>query len=180
MPKSDKRLSLGQAAIVAWGVFGVLLLVGQALVRLLPLAVEPVVKQQLSGGQWALYLSWGLFNSYAEGYRGFHKGFSPRVVARAFHLAQNPRPLHVVFAPFFCMALFHARRKNLIMSWTLLSFILLAIVLIRQLPQPWRGIVDVGVVAGLAVGLLSLLYIFVRAVGGWIPTTDSLPTARGT
>ena len=36
----------------------------------------------------------------------------------------------------------------------IISFVLL----VRLLPQPWRGIVDVGVVAGLVVGVLSIFY----------------------
>ena len=178
MVRHEKRLSVVELAITCWGVLGVVILVGQALLRLVPLAVEPIQKDQLNTWQWGLFVGWGLFNAYAEGYRGFHKAFSPRVVARAFHLARHPRPLHVLFAPLFCMALFHARRKNLVIAWTLCSFIVLAIVAIRRLPQPWRGIVDVGVVTGLSVGLLSLLFFFVQALRGSVPHTDRLPAGE--
>jgi hypothetical protein len=31
----------------------------------------------------------------------------------------------------------------------------------RLLPQPWRGIIDAGVVVGLAIGIVSILYFIV-------------------
>ena len=173
---TDRGLSPRVVVIAVWGVAGVLALLGQALIRLTPLAIEPLEKQMLSSWQLVLYVLWAVANAYAEGYRGFQKAFSPRVVARALHLGRNPRPLHVLFAPAFCMALFHAKRKNLLLSWGLTVFIVLAVILTRQLPQPWRGIVDVGVVVGLVWGAISIVVIFVRALTGrHEPTTDSLP-----
>ena len=62
------------------------------------------------------------------------------------------------------MGLFQAPRKVLIVSRSLVIGIVLVVVTIRQLAQPWRGIIDAGVVVGLALGLLSLIYLFVRAV----------------
>jgi hypothetical protein len=35
-----------------------------------------------------------------------------------------------------------------------------------RMPQPWRGILDGGVVVGLAAGTLSILYFFSRALRG--------------
>jgi hypothetical protein len=154
----------------------VLLLLGQALYRLLPLALEPLLDGSMSALQWALYLGWVVFNAYAEGYRGFQRSFSPRVVARAIHLAHHPRPSHVLLAPLFCMALFHAKRKNLILAWGLTSAIVVVIVAVRQLPQPWRGIVDGGVVVGLVWGALSLAWLLGRVwLQNEVPEHDSLP-----
>jgi hypothetical protein len=64
------------------------------------------------------------------------------------------------------MGLFQATRKRMIVSWGLLVAILIVVVLIRVLPQPWRGIIDGGVVAGLAVGILSLIYFTLRTILG--------------
>ena len=110
------KLSPSSLAIAFWGVGGVILLVGQAIWRLMPLAIEPLLDGSMSSWQLGIYVGWTLFNAYAEGYRGFQRSFSPRVVGRAFHLARHPRPLFVLFAPAFCMALFHAKRKNLILA----------------------------------------------------------------
>jgi len=59
-----------------------------------------------------------------------------------------------------------ATRKRLIVSWILLGTILLVVFLIRLLPQPWRGIIDGGVVAGLGLGTLSLIYFYLRTLLG--------------
>lgn len=162
---------------MAWGVGGVLLLLVQALVRLSPIALEPL-QTGMTNGQWALYVTWSLVNGYAEGYRAFQLRFSPRVVARAVHLAKNPRPLHVLLAPFFCMSYFHATRRGRIVAWGLTTGIVAAIVLIRSLPQPWRGILDAGVVVGLTWGAASLVALAVRALRGDVPRVDAqLPRA---
>jgi len=140
------------------------------------LALEPLLDGSMSSFQLGLYFGWTLFNAYAEGYRGFQRSFSPRVVGRALHLARHPRPLFVVLAPAFCMALFHAKRKNLILAWAVLALVIAAITLVRFLPQPWRGIVDAGVVIGLIWGMASLILIFVLALTrNTAPEHDSLP-----
>ena len=113
--------------------------------------------------------AWIGVSLYSEGYRGFQKAFVPRTVARAFHLATRPRPLFVVFAPAFAMALFHARPKRLFVSWMVVLLITLAVVAVRLLPSPWRSIVDIGVVAGLVWGLASLVVTFARALRGDVP-----------
>ncbi|MEM9691949.1 MAG: hypothetical protein AAGA56_05360 [Myxococcota bacterium] len=172
------RLSLSQVLIASWGVFCVVALLGQALYRLTPLAIEPVEKGMLSRAQWAVFIGWAIFNAYAEGYRGFQKAFVPRVVARAFHLARHPKPLHVILAGPFCMAMFHAKKKNLILAWGVFFVVVALVILVRSLSQPWRGIVDVGVVVGLGWGTLSLLIQFATALAtGEVPETDSLPEA---
>jgi len=171
-----QRLDATGIAVATYGVAGVLALLARAMWRLTPPALEPIEQHMLTGSTWVLYITWTLFNLYAEGYRGFQKAFSPRVVARAIHLAHNRKPLHVLLAPVFCMALFHAKRKNLIMSWALVVVIVALVILVRMLAQPWRGIIDAGVVVGLAWGAASIVILFFRAVvGGIVPEHDSLP-----
>jgi len=148
--------------VVLWGLGGILLLLGQAIVRLAHWTVEAVV-EGMEPWQWAICGVWVLFQLYAEGHRGFHLRFSPRVVSRAYYLARHPRPLHVAFAPFYCMSLFHASRRGRIVSWTLVIVIVCLVILIRHAPQPWRGIVDAGVVAGLLWGAGSVVLHWVRA-----------------
>jgi hypothetical protein len=62
------------------------------------------------------------------------------------------------------MGLFHATRRRLFVSWGVLLGVTALIVLVRLLDQPWRGIVDAGVVVGLSWGTLSLLTVVGRAV----------------
>lgn len=163
------------ALIATWGVALVVLLLAQAVMRLLPYALEVWRDGAMSVGQQALFVGFVIFNAYAEGYRGFQKRFSPRVVARAFHLGRHPRPLHVLLALPYCMSLFHAKRRQQIVGWVFLVVLVLVIVLVRQLPQPWRGIVDGGVVVGLAWGIVSVVMFWIRGLRGDPPPVTDLP-----
>lgn len=159
-----------------WGIFGFVLILTQAIVRLAPLAWEPVAEGQLDTMQWALYFGSIVFNGYFEGYKAFQLQVAPRVMARASHLARNPNPLHLILAPFFCMTLFHASRKRLIVSWCVYAGIVVLVIAVRQLSQPWRGIVDVGVVFGLSWGIVSIVTSFVAIVrGGELKAGADLP-----
>jgi DMSO/TMAO reductase YedYZ heme-binding membrane subunit len=101
--------------------------------------------------------------AYAEGYRGFQKGFSPRVAARAKYLKDKPDLMRSLLAPFFCMGYFHASRKRKIVSISLTIAIIGLVLMVGRVPQPWRGIIDVGVVIGLAWGIISLFIFTVQA-----------------
>lgn len=139
------------------------MLLGSAVCRLAPLAMDAFSYEF----QWYHSFSLGavvLFMAYAEGYRGFHKRFSPRVAARARYLKNHPKASHVLFAPFFCMSYFYAPRKRKITSISLTAGIIVLIILVRLVPQPWRGIIDAGVVIGLAWGIISILVFGFQAV----------------
>ena len=145
-----------------WGIVGVLLLLGFALYRLAPMAFE-LVDIELSMLHWAALVFSVVYMAYAEGYKGFHKGFAPRVVVRASYLRDNPNPLHVLLAPLFCMGYIHATRKRQLLSIGLTLMIICFIFLARTLAQPWRGILDAGVVGGLGIGILSICYFLALA-----------------
>lgn len=106
-----------------------------------------------------------IYMGYAEGYKGFHQGFAPRVVVRARYLAANPRPLHVLFAPLFCMGYIYATRRRQILSIALTLMIICFVLIARSMPQPWRGIVDAGVVVGLSLGVASIAYFLIISSG---------------
>jgi len=162
-------------APAVWGIVGVLALLAQAIYKLTPYALE-LVEIALDPLQVACLAVWLAINAYSEGWRGFHRMFAPRVVARARCLDADPRPLFVALAPLFVMGMLHATRKRLIVSWTLALGIVAIVVVVRQLAQPWRGIVDAGVVVGLAIGVVSILYHAVRALRGHpMPVAPDLP-----
>jgi hypothetical protein len=144
-----------------WGIAGVVLLLASAVTRLAPYVLElatiplSILQQVLLGG-------FALFMLYSEGWKGFHLNFAPRVVARAAGLSNNPRPLLVLLAPLVCMGYLHATRKRQLISLILTSSIVLLVLVVRQLPQPWRGIVDTGVVLGLGFGVLSIVWHWLR------------------
>ena len=149
---------------LVWGLGGVLALLGFAVWRLAPLAFE-LRELPLGLLHWgALVFSVG-YMAYAEGYKGFHLGFAPRVVVRAAYLWRNPGPGLVLLAPLFCMGFVHATHRRMLATMGLTLMILCFIAIARQLPQPWRGILDAGVVVGLSIGVCSILYFMAIAWG---------------
>lgn len=152
--------------IAFWAVAGVAALLVRALGTLGPIAVEAVFDHPLSLPQWGLLTGWVVFNAYAEGVMGFHRKFSPRVASRALALGKSrPGALRILLAAPYAMGLFDAPRRVMLTSWTVLAFIVALVATIRYLAQPWRGIIDAGVVVGLAIGLASLVWCFARALG---------------
>jgi hypothetical protein len=148
-----------------WGIMGVFLLIGGAVYRLIPLALAAFY----SPFRWYHWLAWTasvLIMAHAEGYSGFQLHFSPRVAARALYLREHPKTLHIIFAPLFCMGYFHATRRRQAVSLSLTAGIIGLVLAIRRVPQPWRGIIDAGVVVGLAWGFVSLLWFAARAFTG--------------
>ncbi len=148
-----------------WGVAGVVLLLGSALYRLSPLAADAFAYEFL-WYHWGSLLLVVVFMAYAEGYVGFQQRFSPRVAARARYVKDHPRASFVIFAPLFCMGYFHATKRRRITSFSLTAGIIVLILLVRFLPQPWRGIIDAGVVIGLAWGILSVFVFAFQAFSG--------------
>lgn len=152
-----------------WGIVGVTALLANAIYRLMPRTLE-LFDYELDALQLATLIVWVAFMGYSEGYRAFHQMFSPRVVARARALDASPRPLFAIAAPLFCMGLFHATRRRKIVAWSITLGVIGLVLLVRQLPQPWRGIIDAGVVVGLGFGVVSLVYYSVRAGRGMAMT----------
>ncbi len=146
-----------------WGITGVSMLLAWAIVRLTPQVME-VFTLQLQWYHWLALVVSVVFMAYSEGYRGFQKGFSPRVAARARHVQANPRGLHVVLGPFFCSGYFHTTRRRKISVFIMTSMIVGLIAIVSRMEQPWRGIVDAGVVVGLGWGLISLAIFAVIAL----------------
>lgn len=157
-----KPLTPIQQLIAIWGILGITLFLGQAVWRLSQHAYEPIRQDMMTPFLWAAYIVWGILNAYMEGYRGFQLRYCPRVVERAIQLGRNPRPLWVILAPFYCMGLFAAPKRRMIVSWTLIVCITALVMVVRQMSQPWRGLVDIGVVIGLGWGVISLLILFVK------------------
>lgn len=160
-----------------WGVGGIVLLLTFAIVRLGGVALA-AGEYPLAVWQLGLALGWLLYMVWAEGYKGFHLAFAPRVVVRAEYLSRHPRPWHVVLAPLYCMGYIHATTRRRLLSMALTSMILCFVFLVRMLPQPWRGLVDAGVVAGLMVGVASILYYLVqlkRSGAASLPVSPDVP-----
>ena len=170
----ERPSALGWACGI-WGLLGVLALLIRPVVSL-----SPNVLHALEGGltplQWVFLVGWVPFMAWSEGYRGFQQRFSPRTAARAAWLMRNPSAPRLVLAPLYCLALVHVRRSTLIARVLLISGIVGLILAVRLLPEPWRGLVDAGVVVGLGWGAVSLAFFAVRTLRGKPPDFDlSLP-----
>lgn len=158
-----------------WGLAGVSALLGAAIIRLSMVSLDALA-YPLAWNHWLTLVANVIFMGYAEGYRGFHRAFSPRVAARARHIKHHPRVLHVAIAPLFCMCYFHTTRRRLITAYLVTLTIIGLVVLFHHLSQPWRGVLDIGIVAGLALGLASVWRYAVVALGaGEFPHSPELP-----
>lgn len=159
----------------AWGLVGVFLLLGNALYRLTPVAMEAYT-YDWEVWHWMGFVGNLIFMAVSEGYYGFHKKFAPRVAARARFLKLHGRFWMVVLAPFFCMGYFHAVGRVKFVTYFLTIGIAILIILVHRVDQPWRGIIDFGVVAGLALGTLSLAYFCLREmVSDKFPFSPEVP-----
>lgn len=170
--------ALGVVA-ATWGLIGWSATLAFAIVRLGITAIEALGGDLNSLQLAALVANTGAF-AWAEGYRGFQKRFSPRAAARILYLRRHAGVGTAVLAPLFCIGFFGVTPRIWRMTWIGAGLILLAIIVVHQLPQPWRGIVDVGVVIGLAWGLVSFVAMSGQAlVQGRYPVPPEVPEQAG-
>lgn len=149
-----------------WGLTGVFVLLGGALYRLTPIVLDAFAGYELSWYHWAFLAPWLGFMGYTEGYKGFQLGYSPRVVARALALRNERRFPLVLGAPVVVLGYVYGTRKRLIVAWGVTCAVICLVMIVRQLDQPWRGLVDLGVILGLAWGLLCVVWNVVRVLRG--------------
>ena len=150
---------------LAWGLSFICAVLIYAIVRLFSVTIDAFSNFPILWYHWVSLAAVVLFMAHSEGYQGFQRNFSPRVVARAWYLYHNPRPVLIFLAPLFLAGYIHihpARRRNILL---LTIGIVILIFLISYLPQPWRGIVDAGVVVGLTWGLVSMAVYGIRMLG---------------
>ena len=145
-----------------WGMVGIMCIVGYALYRLSFLAAEAFT-ESFTVLQWAVLIVWSIYMIHSEGIKGFAKSFSPRAAARAQYISRHGNWHQIVFAPIFCFGYYQTTRRRLIVAYALTLGIIGLIIIIRLMVQPWRGIIDSGVVLGLSIGLVTLLYFSYKA-----------------
>lgn len=149
--------AIGAAIGAVWGVAGIAAVLVYAAASLGAHALQAVAAG-LGPLEWTVLTVNTAFMAWAEGYRGFQCRFSPRVAARALDLYERPTVLRVLLAPLFCVGYFGATRRLQRTVCIGTGLILLAVLLFNRLDQPWRGILDAGVMVGLMWGTLSLLW----------------------
>jgi hypothetical protein len=166
MSKEMKR----SIAIGIWCILQVILILWMSVVRLVPLVAgltRPENMGAMSNLNWFLTIVWCLVMGYCEGYRGFYCKFSPVAVDRAFSLDTTGRfyNIHIILlgGP-YAMGLFMADKKRLITSWLLFIFIFWMIAMVKKLSFPYREMVDAGVLVGITLGMLSLVWHSTRRI----------------
>jgi hypothetical protein len=145
-----------------WGAIGSVGLLFYSALRLSFIAQE-FFSFPATSMHWLVLLAWMAFMAYAEGYRGFQKAFSPRVAARLIWLKHNPNSWLVILAPIYAIGLIYASRRRFFTNLALLVLIVGFVMIALSLPQPWRSIVDAGVVVGLTWGILATLVFLFQA-----------------
>ena len=146
----------------AWATIGLLLLLGLATWRLSLHAIE-ALQMSLSWKHWLIFITFLLFMAYSEGYKGFQKSFSPRFAARAKYLLYSNTLPQLLLAPLFCMGYFHASKRRMVVTYVLTIVIIIFILSFRLVPQPWRGLLDAGVVVGLTWGMVTSIIFCTKA-----------------
>lgn len=145
-----------------WGIIGFAVLLASAIVRLAALAHASLAAPWHAGHVVALFVSVAAM-AYFEGYRAFQQSYAPRFAARAAALRTQATPIRTLLAPLYCMSLYDAPRRQLTAAWMVTAGIVVLVLCVRLLPQPWRGILDAGVVVGLSWGLCATLLACLRA-----------------
>ncbi len=164
-PQRDgKRGAPGTAGTIGalWAVGGILLLLLWAVYRLARVSIA-AFDYPFAWHHWAALLAIILFMAWSEGLRGFQLRFSPRVAERAMTVRSDPTPLRVALAPLYAAGYFEGTRRERLGAWLATVGILVLVVLVHRLAQPWRGILDAGVVVGLSWGVVATLVLSVRA-----------------
>jgi len=134
----------------------------ESILRLGSRAVS-TVQAGLSPGQWLALIAIVAGFVYIEGHRALEGKFAPLVVSRALELgSRNLGTYAALSAPLYSLSLIGAPRRALLRAWLAVGLIVIAILVVRALPSPWRGIIDAGVAAALAWGLGALVVEFSR------------------
>ena len=159
---NEMPVSIRGLVAVAWSLTGLLLLLGFAIWRLSLYTLESL-QMPLNWIHWTFFIGFTIFMAHSEGYKGFQKSFSPRFAARTKYLLTDCTSTQCILAPLFSMGYFHAPRKRIVATVTLTILIVVFILLFQFIPQPWKGLLDAGVVIGLIWGMISTILFCIKA-----------------
>lgn len=86
---------------------------------------------------------------------------------------------HKLFAPAFCIGYFHGTRARVTTSWAVTTTIFFVVIAVRHLANPYRAIIDAGVIVGLLWGTVSVLLLYLRSLReGKPPDFDQIGRAH--
>ncbi|MBT8487854.1 MAG: hypothetical protein HKN72_00245 [Gemmatimonadetes bacterium] len=138
-----------------WSLIGVAAVFGWAVYRLGGRGLA-AIQGGLSPFEWAALIAFTLFFVYTEGVLTFDRKWIPKLVVRSERLKHESTTFQVL-APLYGLSLVGRDWKEVAKGWIGTALIVTAVLIVRQFPPPWRGIVDFGVAAALAWGMVSIL-----------------------
>jgi hypothetical protein len=152
-------------AVGVWSVVGVGATFVEAIYRLGTRAIG-TIESGLAVREWVALAIGVLLLGYAEGYRALQRRFVPHVIERVLSpdVDYARSPASAVFAPLHAVALLGAGRQATLRAYASVGLIVAAVLVVRGLPHPWRGIVDAAVAVALSWGLVALMVQFVTAL----------------
>jgi hypothetical protein len=153
---SVKDVSLAGSLAAAWTLLGVGGLFGSATYRLGSRGLA-TIQDGLRGGEWAALILLTVVFVYGEGFRALERRWVPGLVSRADYLRREGGTVLRLLAPLHGLALIGTVGRTRVRAWMGTTAIVLAVLLVRSLPEPWRGIVDFAVASALAWGLVAVL-----------------------
>ena len=95
--------------------------------------------------------------AYGEGVRALARRWVPHMDRRARELGPDARGIHRALAPLYAMSLIGAPARVLLRAWIGVLLIAAAVFIVRAMPEPWRGIVDLSVAIALTIGLARMV-----------------------
>jgi hypothetical protein len=143
------------AAAAAWALSGIAVLFLFAAVRLGSSGLA-TVRAGLGIGEWAALIVLTVLFVYGEGRRALQQRWVPRVIMRASDLRRQQGVLYRLLAPLYGLSLIGASPRNVLRAWCLSAAILVAVLVVRTFPEPWRGITDLAVASALVWGLAAM------------------------
>jgi len=141
----------------AWAIAGVSGLFGMAVARLGSRGLEGVAPG-LSTLEWIVLGALVVLFVVGEGWAALQRKWVPRVVERARALRETDVVRHRLLAPLYGMSLIGGGAGNRRRAWAGVAAVVLAVVLVRLLPDPWRAMIDLAVASALCWGLGALLF----------------------
>lgn len=144
-----------------WGIIGVLLALAKAVIDLGGRGLQ-TLRGGLAPGEWAALGALVVLFVYVEGMRALQLRFAPHVVARAQALRGDQPLIWRVLAPLYAFGLAGAPARALLRAWAGVAAIVIAVIIVRAMPEPWRGIIDLAVAAALLWGTVALAILAFR------------------
>ena len=139
-----------------WGVGGILGVIGYGVFQLGQRAAQ-VPSYELMWYHWGVLVLTTAALIYVKAYKAFYRSLAPRIAARADQVRRHPTPLRVLLAPLYCMGYFDVDPGTQLRMVVITLAMILLVVIVSLVPEPWRAILDIAIAVALALGFGFIL-----------------------